>query len=131
MSAVRALGDGFRALARSWGLPVALLGVNLLTAAVLAVPLAGEMERALARSETSRRMLSGFDYSWWSYWNDTRTGYERGFGPDLLGVGFIYKNLDLLLRGHLPLGLFARQDASEERLVDPTALGLGALYLVV
>lgn len=131
MNVLHALGDGFRALARSWGLALALLVVNLLTAAVLAVPLAGEMERSLGHSEAARRMRDGFDFAWWSHWNDTRTGYERGFGPDILGAGFAYKNVDLLLRGYLPAGLFARADASEDRLVDPVTLGLGALYLVL
>ena len=131
MSAVRALAQGFRALARSFGLAFALLAVNLATAAVLAVPLAAEMENALAKSEASHRMLDGFDYAWWSHWNDTRAGDARAFGPDLLGAGFVYKNVELLLRGYLPLGLFAPPPASEAPLVDRVTLGLGALYLVV
>lgn len=133
MTAVRALGDGFRALGRSPGLPVLLLVVNLLTAAVLAVPLAGEMERSLAQSESANRMLYGFDYSWWSHWNDTRTGYSTSFAPDLFGVGFAFKSVDLLLRGYLPLGLFAAAPAEEDAvpLVDPLILGLGASYLLV
>jgi hypothetical protein len=131
VSALASLGDGFRALARSWGLAVTLLLVNLGTAAVLAVPLAGEMEGALAQSESARRMLYGFDYSWWSAWHDARTGYEGAFGPDILGAGFVYKNVDLLLRGYLPMGLFAPRAAEDEALVDPVTLGLGALYLLV
>lgn len=127
-----ALGEGFRALRRSWGLPVMLLAVNLLTAAVLAVPLAGHIERSLAQTESSHRMLYGFDFPWWSHWNDTRSGYETGFGPDLFGVGFAYKNLDLLLKGYLPLGLFAAAPKGEDApLVDPLVLALGAAYLLL
>jgi hypothetical protein len=132
VSALHALGDGFRALARSWGLAVLLLVMNLLTAAVLAVPLASQMEHALAKTESARRMLYGFDYSWWSRWNDTRSGYATGFAPDIFGAGFAFKNVDLLLKGYLPLGLFA--DAPEEGtapLVDPVVLGLGAFYLLM
>jgi hypothetical protein len=129
VTALRALGDGFRALARSWGLTVALLAVNLLTAAVLAVPLAGEIERALAKSESAHRMLYGFDYAWWSRWHETRAGSATAFAPDILGAGFAYKNVELLLRGYLPLGLFASGDGPA--LADPVTLGLGAVYLVV
>jgi hypothetical protein len=135
VTALRALGEGFRALGRSWGLPLLLLVVNVLAAALLAVPLAGEMEQSLAKSESAHRMLYGFDYSWWSHWNDTRTGYSTSFAPDLFGVGFAFKNLDLLLKGYLPLGLFAvapaDEDAAAAPLVDPVILGLGAGYLLV
>jgi hypothetical protein len=131
VTALRALGDGFRALARSWGLALALLAVNLLTAAVLAVPLAGEIEGSLARSEASRRMLYGFDYSWWSHWNDTRTGYLQGFSPAIFGNGFVYRNLELLLRGYVPLGLFAAPAGDDGPLVDRVTLGLGGLYVVL
>ena len=127
-----ALADGFSALARSWGLAVLLLVVNLLTAAVLALPLAGEMERALAQKQSAHRMLHGFDYSWWSHWNDTHTGYGASFAPDLFGVGFAFKNVDLLLKGYVPLGLFAEKpEEGAAPLVDPLVLGLGALYLLL
>ena len=132
MTALHALRDGFRALARSWGLAVLLLVMNLLTAAVLAVPLAGQMERALAQTDSAHRMLYGFDYSWWSHWSDTRTGYAASFAPDLFGAGFAFKNVDLLLKGYLPLGLFAAPaEADAAPLVDPVILGLGAFYLLV
>lgn len=132
MSALHALGDGFRALARSWGLAVLLLATNLLTAAVLAVPLAGQMEQALAKTGSAHRMLYGFDYSWWSRWNDTRSGYAAGFAPDIFGAGFAFKNVDLLLKGYLPLGLFAAPvEAEAAPLVDPVILGLGAFHLLV
>jgi hypothetical protein len=137
--ALRALADGFRALGRSWGLAVLLLGVNLLTAAVLAVPLASEMETSLARSDSAQRMLDGFDFSWWSHWNDTRSGYAKGFGPDIFGMGFIFKNVDLLLKGYLPLGLFATRRASAGGdedddgggTIDAVTLGLGGVYLLL
>ncbi|HET6898471.1 MAG TPA: hypothetical protein VFK70_08995, partial [Vicinamibacteria bacterium] len=60
---------------------------------------------------------------------------ETTFGPDILGTGFAFKNLDLLLRGHLPGGLFAMPDPerTDERVpsFDPTVLALGAAYLVL
>lgn len=75
-------------------------------------------------------MLYGFDYSWWSHWNDTRSGYLQGFSPAIFGNGFVYRNLDLLLRGYVPLGLFAAPPADGPP-VDRVTLGLGGLYLVV
>ena len=132
MTALRALGDGFRALRRSFGLPALLLVVNLLTAAVLAVPLASEMERSLAQTESAHRMLYGFDFPWWSHWNHTHTGPATRFGPEIFGVGFAFKNLELLLRGHVPLGLFASPPAADDApLIDGVTLGLGAVYLLV
>lgn len=132
MTTLRALADGFRAVRRSWGLPVVLLAVNLLAAALLAAPLAGEMERSLAKSHAAHRMLYGFDYAWWSHWNDTRTGYAAGFAPDILGYGFAFKNVDLLLKGYLPLGLFASAAGEDDdAAVDPLVLGLAACYLVL
>ncbi|HVR71639.1 MAG TPA: hypothetical protein VMT87_12430 [Vicinamibacteria bacterium] len=132
MIALRALADGFRAVGRSWGLPVLLLVVNLLTAAVLAVPLAGEMERSLAKSRSAHGMLYGFDFPWWSHWHDTRSGHSAAFGPDLFGVGFAFKNAELLLQGYLPLGLFADPPADgDDPPIDPLTLGLGGAYLLV
>jgi hypothetical protein len=132
VTALRALAAGFRLVGRSWGLPVLLLAVNLLTAAILAVPLAGEMERSLAKSESAHRMLYGFDFPWWSQWHDTRAGHELAFAPDLFGVGFAFKNVELLLRGHLPLGLFASPPGEgDDPLIDPLTLAIGGAYLLV
>jgi hypothetical protein len=108
-----------------------LLGVNLLAAAILAVPLAGQVERSLAQSESAHRMLYGFDFPWWSHWHDGQIGPALAFAPDLFGVGFAFKNVELLLRGYLPLGLFASRPAGEDPLIDPLTLALGGAYLLV
>ena len=78
-------------------------------------------------------MMRGFDYPWWSHWSDTRSGWQTTLGPDLLGTGFALKNLDLLLKGQLPAGLFAVRDADGKRalLLDPLLLGIGAAYMLV
>jgi hypothetical protein len=132
VTALVALGEGFRSLRRSFGLPVLLLVVNLVTAAVLAVPLAGEIETALAKKESAHRMLYGFDFPWWSHWHEGRSGPSAAFGPELFGAGFAFRNAELLLRGYLPLGLFAESPAGEdEALLDPLTLAVGALYLVL
>ena len=142
MSALRALGEGFRTLGRAWGLAVVLLLVNVAVAALLAVPLAGALEEGLEHRDSARRMLYGFDFPWWSHWSDSRTGWTTSFGPEILGVGFAFRNLDLLLKGYLPLGLFAaprRDDADAGAAagaaagpeIDPVILGVGAAYLLL
>jgi hypothetical protein len=134
-----ALAEGFRKLARSAGLVPLLLLVNLAAAALLAAPLARTLEKDLEHRDSAREMMHGFDFPWWSQWSDAQQGWTGSFGPDILGVGFAFKNLDLLLRGYLPAGLFVTRepeagpaapgDASPG--LDPVILGLGAAFLVV
>jgi hypothetical protein len=125
-----------RGLRRAWALPglvAFLLAVNLLTAAVLALPLAAELRDDLSGHSAAENMLYGFDYPWWAAWADAHP--EASFSPDILGTGFAFKNLDLLLRGNLPAGLFVVPDPDHpgERAaaVDGRILALGAAYLVL
>jgi hypothetical protein len=124
---------GLRRAGALWGLVVFLLVVNLATAAVLAVPLAATLRDDLANRAAADNMLAGFDYPWWAAWADAHP--QTTFGPDILGAGFAYKNLDLLLKGRLPADLFALPDPdrSDESAsgVDPTVFALGAAYLVL
>lgn len=127
-----AIRQGFRALGRSWGLAVLLLASNLLTAMLLAVPLAGQLERELRNTEAGSNMMYGFDFPWWSRWSELQAGWTRSFGPDILGAGLAAKNIDLLLRGQLPAGLFASPlgDAAGAGL-DGVILAIGVMYLVL
>ena len=77
-------------------------------------------------------MLHGFDYAWWSDWHEQQEGIARDFGPELFGIGFVFRNLELLLAGQLPAGLFAvgGAAANSAAVVDPLVLALGAAYLV-
>jgi hypothetical protein len=128
---IRALRDGFRAAWRNWGLVLLLLGLNLGTAAALALPLAGMLEEDLEQRDAAQHMLHGFDYAWWTEWSERQSGFARDFGPELFGTGFIFRNLELLLVGQLPAGLFAFGGAREAASVDPLVLWLGAAYLVL
>ena len=135
-----ALLEGFRRLWRSAGLVPLLLLVNLGSAALLAVPLARTIEKDLEHKDAAQEMMQGFDFPWWSQWSDAQRGWTASFAPDMFGVGFAFKNVDLLLRGYLPAGLFvAREEDDTEDDggrdegpgVDPVILALGAAYLVL
>lgn len=136
-----ALREGFRSLGRCWGLVLLVLGVNLALALVLAVPLAVQLEDDLAHTGASSSMMYGFDYEWWSAWSADQRGLPRSFAPDIFGVGFAARNLDLLARGSVPAGLFPEGGAEQgegngERRdagggIDPLILGFGLLYLLV
>jgi hypothetical protein len=85
-------------------------------------------------------MMYGFDYDWWSRWSEDQGGFPRSFRPDVLGTGFAFRNLDLLLQGYVPAGLFAAGgggDSGEEGTrpgffaLDPVIPGLAVLYLLV
>jgi hypothetical protein len=123
------LRDGCRSLGLNWGLIVLVLVTNLAFALVLAVPLAFQLERELENRGASRAMMYGFDFDWWSHWSERQEGPESALAPDLLGTGFALRNLELLLQGWLPAGLFAGRSARPP--VDASVLGLGLLYLVL
>jgi hypothetical protein len=132
-TAAGAIAEGLRRTGRSWGLGVLLLGVNLGTALLLAIPLAGTLAADFHERPSGTAMAHGFDFAWWSQWSDTRAGYQKSLGPDLLGAGFAFKNLDLLLGGQLPAGLFAGRDSDGKRAlrVDPLLLAVAAAYMLV
>jgi len=120
---LRSLGDGFRGLARNYGLVLVVLASNLALALVLAVPFAGVLRQDLAHTGASSAMMYGFDYDWWARFDGQARGFAASFAPDLTGTGFALRNLDLLLRGALPGGLFSGGGGA-----DGAILGLGALY---
>jgi hypothetical protein len=120
---LRSLEDGFRSLARGWGLVLLVLASNLGLALMLAVPFAFLVERNLAHAGAAGGMMYGFDYDWWSRWDAQAHGFAADFAPDLVGTGFAFRDLDLLLRGRVPAGLFGSGPGPA-----PSILGLGLLY---
>lgn len=129
---VDAARRGLRRAGALWGLVLFLLLVNLLSAAVLAVPLAVTLREDLSNRAAADNMLYGFDYPWWAAWAGAHP--RTTFSPEILGSGFAFKNLDLLLGGHLPAGLFAPADPdakADDAGVDSTILALGAAYLLI
>jgi hypothetical protein len=123
-----ALRAGFRSVGRNWGLVSLVLLGNLALALVLAVPLSLQLERDLANRGASSGMMYGFDYDWWAHWSERQEGPPSGLSPDILGTGFAFRNLELLLKGFLPAGLFAQGGRGA---LDPTILGVGTLYLLL
>jgi hypothetical protein len=127
---LRSLREGCRSVGLNWGLVVLVLATNLAMALVLAVPLALQLDKDLAHRGASSAMMYGFDYDWWSAWSEQQRGPASALAPEILGTGFMLKNLELLLKGWLPLGLFARGGGGAPP-VDPVTLGLGGLYLAL
>jgi hypothetical protein len=123
-----ALRAGLGSVGRNWGLVLLVLLGNLAFALVLAVPLSLQLEGDLAHRGASSGMMYGFDYDWWAQWSEHQEGPPSAFSPDILGAGFAFRNLELLLKGSLPAGLFARGGRGA---LDPTILGVGALYLLL
>ena len=121
------LGAGFRSLGRNWGLVALVLAANAAFALVVAVPLAIQLEGDLAGRGASSTMMYGFDYDWWAEWSEGQVGPPSGLTPGLLGAGFVFRDVDLLLRGALPMGVLRPGRLG----VDPTVLALGALYLLL
>jgi hypothetical protein len=122
------LRAGFLALGRNWGLVVLVLLANLVFAFLLAGPLALQLERTLAHRGASSGMMYGFDYDWWTQWSERPRGPFSALAPDILGTGFAFRNVDLLLKGSLPAGLFTQGGPVS---LDPTVLGVGVLYLLL
>ena len=133
MTALGAVFSGLRRTFRSWGLGVVLLAVNAGVAAMLAAPLGALLAADFDERPAGTAMLRGFDYPWWSHWSDTRTGVAASLSPEILGRGLGLRNLDLLLKGQLPAGLFAVPDAEGKRklLLDPLLLAAGVAFMVL
>ncbi len=132
------LREGWQAVRRNWGLVVLLLLTNLLLARLLAGPLLEVLERDLRNKGASVTMMNGFDYDWWKAWSEAQKGWTGSFAPDIFGTGFVFKNIDQLLKGVLPLRLFHHEapptgDERDDRVptLDPVILGLGAIYWLV
>lgn len=126
-----AVKHGFRSVARNWTLVLLLLFANLLLAGALAAPLAGRMEAELKNKDAGGTMTYGFDYNWWSEWQERQQGWPASFSPDIFGIGFAFRNVELLLKGALPAALFGPQGDERDPALDPVLLELGALYVLL
>lgn len=128
---MRAFKDGWAAVARNWGLALLLLVVNTGLAGLLAGPLFGVLAADLHARPAAERQRDGFDFTWWERFHDGRKGFTEAYGPEIEGAGFAFRNVDLLLRGHLPARLFDHGEKGGADRLDPLILGVGLLSLVV
>lgn len=126
---IGALRAGLRAAWRLRTLALLLLAVNLAASALLAAPLFRLLERDLTNRGAAPRLVAGFDYDWWQRFADNRSGFGTSFGPEMLGAGFAFRNLELLLGGALPGRLFSRQEAPSG--AEPLVLALGVAYFAL
>ncbi len=126
---IEALRAGVEAAWRLRALAALLLALNLTAAGLLAVPLAVVLERDLANRGAAPRLVEGFDYDWWLRFSNGRD-FGGSFGPEMLGAGFAFRNVELLLRGELPGRLFSNEDVAPSG-AEPLVLGLGAAYLLL
>jgi hypothetical protein len=117
-----------RAAARAPALLLLLWLLNLGLAALLAIPLAIQLEASLLQRGASSDVLYGFDYDWWERWHADQDGYAAELQPRILGRARPLWNLELLLGGVLPLGLFRGESSPG---VAPLILGLGAGYALL
>ena len=127
---LRSQREGARSVRHGFGLVLLVLATNLAAALVLAAPLALQLERELDHRGASAAMMYGFDYDWWSRWSEDQNGPGRSLSPELLGAGFALKNVELLLDGYLPAGLFAAGRGAAAP-VDPIVLAVGLAYLAL
>jgi hypothetical protein len=128
---IAALRFGLSAAWRCRGLAAFLLLVNLATAAILATSLFASLEAELANRGAAARLVAGFDHDWWRRWSDAQSGHEKAFGPEILGAGFAFRNLELLLKGELPARLFRTPGQKPAAGALPAILALGAAYLAL
>ncbi|HWX23848.1 MAG TPA: hypothetical protein VN083_02350 [Vicinamibacteria bacterium] len=124
---------GLRAVFRSWGLLGLLLSVNLAVASLLAIPLWGVLRHDLSHRDAASSMMYGFDHAWWSRWSEGQTGATASFGPEILGIGFVLRNWDLVLKGEVPARIFPKPDSPSEGegQLESAIAGLGLAYLLV
>jgi hypothetical protein len=122
---------GVRAVGRNWGLVLLVWGLNIALSALLAVSLLALWGEALKEREAATAMRDGFDFAWWQAWHDPQKGWTKAVTPEIQGLGFAYRNLDLLLRGQLPARLFDRGEGGAAKPLDPLLGGLGLVYLVL
>ncbi len=118
MTMLHALLDGARRAARAWRLLLVLWVVNLAVAAPFAVALAHELDDSLGRGLAHREQAGGLDLGWYGELEAEAGPLAKTFGPQILGGGAFFDNLERWWRGDL-LSL------------PPLLVGAGLLYALV
>lgn len=125
---IEALRAGLLAAWRSRSLALLLLALNASTAALLAAPLAMVLDRDLTNRGAAPRLVEGFDYDWWRRFSAGRSSFGADFRPEMLGAGFAFRNLEILVQGRLLGHPLADDEAASDP--EPLVVGLGVTYLL-
>ena len=86
---------------RSWRVVLLLWAVNLAVALPFAAAVAGEIRGSLGHSRVHRDLLAGFDAGWHGELQAEAGALGKTFGPELLGAGAFFENLERWWRGDL------------------------------
>jgi hypothetical protein len=98
---LRALTTGLRRAGRAWRLVLLLWAVNLAVALPFAAAVAQELRGSLDRSRVHRELLAGFDAGWHGELQAEAGPLAKTFGPELLGAGAFFENLERWWSGGL------------------------------
>ena len=115
---VNAFAAGLRRAGRAWRLVLLLWAVNLAVALPFAAAVAGEIRGSLGHSRVHRDLLAGFDAGWHGELQAEAGALGKTFGPELLGAGAFFENLERWWGG----GLLA---------APPALVAAGLLYAAV
>ena len=103
MKMLHALVDGARRAGSAWRLLLLLWAVNLVVALPFAVALAHELDASMGRSLVHREGVETLDMRWYgeleAQVREANGGLAETFGPQILGAGAFFDNLERWWRG--------------------------------
>lgn len=98
----RALADGVQRVRRAPALLAGVYLTTLLLAAPLAAALHGAIESHLGASVAAEAAAEGVNWPWWEEFRAQARGFERTFGPSIIGFAAPLGNLSALADGNGP-----------------------------
>ena len=96
-----AFTTGLGRAGRAWRLVLLLWAVNLAVALPFAAAVAHELRGSLDRSRVHRDLLAGFDADWHGEFQAHAGPLAKTFGPELIGAGAFFENLERWWQGDL------------------------------
>jgi hypothetical protein len=96
-----AFTTGLGRAGRAWRVVLLLWAVNLAVALPFAAAVAHELRGSLDRSRAHRDLLAGFDADWHGEFQAHAGPLAKTFGPELIGAGAFFENLERWWSGGL------------------------------
>jgi hypothetical protein len=96
-----AFTTGLGRAGRAWRVVLLLWAVNLAVALPFAAAVAHELRGSLDRSRVHRDLLAGFDADWHGEFQAHAGPLAKTFGPELIGAGAFFENLERWWSGGL------------------------------